>query len=182
LAYPGVCSQQFFNHKTEIYPWFQNMPESFGPSSASEAAPAIESLSPGSIAKLPAMDRNPDQQVDEIRSTYAQLQIDCNKISRVLAQVQRMLANDESSTASSRLHVRTQTGYAILLCLALVFSAILHSFDPSDTTKSNETEALIDQVIYLTIDALQYRPLASSFMPVPIVFSLAIANDIGRRA
>jgi hypothetical protein len=155
------------------------MPQPFGPTSRLHAA--------SNFAQLPAMVRNPDLHILEIQSAYTQLHIDCTKMSHVLAQFQNIKPETLNPSASAsphfqKHHVRYQTGCATVLSLALIFNAIIYSYSPSDDNILNEAEALVDSVITLTRDASQYRPLSASFMPVPIVFSLAITKDDEKRA
>jgi hypothetical protein len=78
-------------------------------------------------------------------------------------------------TRTRRLHVRWQTGYGILLFMAIVLNTMLRIYQgvASSPSLADESADFIASVLTLAEQAMQYRPLGSSATPVYLVAAYA---------
>lgn len=98
----------------------------------------------------------------------------------ILAQIPVVAGGDGRLTTplptrNRRLHVRWQTGYGILLFMAIVLNAMLRAYQggASSPSLADESADFIANVLTLAEQALQYRPLGSSATPVYLVAAYA---------
>lgn len=125
----------------------------------------------------------------EAQSRYDHVRNDCAKLQAILSKTP-MTRSPEGilvtnlAPAAKRLHVRQQTGHGILLMIALALNGCLqthHSYATDETTLASEADGLVDQVITLAEQAMQYRPLAASATPVCLMVAWAVTDDPGKQ-
>lgn len=151
----------------------------------------IESLKLRNFARMPDLLRDSNSDPAAIRSAYDVVQSDCKKMATLLSAVPIISSVHGGSTGQHlpvsvrRLHVRQQTGYGILLALAITLNStlLLHA----DTTASDrdilrlEAAAYVDEVISLATQAAQYRPLGSSSTPLCLLAAWGRTSDAAKQ-
>lgn len=129
--------------------------------------------------------RSPQMDLAEVQSRYDHVRNDCAKLQAILSKAP-MTRSPEGiivtnlAPAAKRLHVRQQTGHGILLTIALALNGSLqthNTFATNGTTLAFEADSLVDQVLILAEQAMQYRPLAASATPSCLMVAWAVTDD-----
>lgn len=140
----------------------------------------IESLELGTLAKVSALLMDPYLKLPEIHSAYQVMRADCGKMKQAVSAVFPVGLEGLPTTSLPlplrRLHVRYQTGYGILLMLAITLNATLLTCNPYDQNLVEESDTFVDEVIALAQQASQYRPLGSSATPLYLVAALVVLD------
>lgn len=148
-----------------------------------------QSLEPCNLARISTLLKNPQMNIVEIQFIYQAIRGDCEKMEHVLSQIpmnrsaEGVLITDLDPVAK-RLHVRQQTGYGILLMISLVLNVVLQTHKSSENDwllLVLEADVLIDQVINLAEQAMQYRPLAASATPICLIVAWGVTDDVLKR-
>lgn len=124
--------------------------------------------------------------LSELQARYRSLKRDCDSMESILSKTPMTRSAEgvlitDLAPAAKRLHVRQQTGHGILLMIALALNAILQTHKPSNSDLSllaSEADNLVDQVIDLATQAMQYRPLAASATPICLIAAWAVTDDV----
>jgi hypothetical protein len=154
------------------------LPEKLGPPSPADAVSVVESLKLQTLFKMSVIARNMKTSVAEARSYYPQIRADCLKMSDILSKV---AANATMSTLpflARKLHVRYQSGYGTLLCIAIFFNFMLRLHSPLDFTLIEDLHFYVVEVLVLAETASQYRPMGSSSMPLCFIAAYAVTDEL----
>lgn len=153
-----------------------------GPSAAQYRSQILE---PCNLARISSLLRDPQVQIAEVQSVYQSTRDECDKMESILSQIP-MIRNaggiliTDMVLAAKRIHVRQQTGHGILLMIALTLNGILQTHKSCDSEGARldlEADKMVDQVIGLAEQAMQYRPLAASATPMCLIVAWAVTND-----
>ncbi|KAK4224476.1 hypothetical protein QBC38DRAFT_485370 [Podospora fimiseda] len=125
----------------------------------------IECLRASSLAAISGYTRNIQGSLPEIVTFHEVWQVDLANMKALLSGMSNMAAS-ELTLAQRRIHVRRQTGYGTLLLLGMMANWALRAFVIGDMhTLELEIAMIVDEVVELAEQAIQYRPLGSSAMP-----------------
>ena len=145
----------------------------------------MDSLRNRNLARVTTLIRDPVTHLQEIEITYHRVREDSAKMARILAEIPVVQAADGRLTTplpipSRRLHMRWQTGYGILLLVAIMLNKILRFYRSTSNGSSlrEESSEFVDSIIVLAEQASQYRPLGASASSVFLLAAYA-ALDIG---
>lgn len=173
--------ESFVNPRIQIPPDLWGLPETFGPISPADEQSRISSLSNRNLAHFTALIREPELHLLEIHSTYQRVYADCAKMKAILAQIPVVLMPDGRLTTplparNRALHVAWQTGYGILLFMVIVLNAVQRAYGGVVDVESLETQSagFVADVLALSEQAMQYRPLGASATPVYLVAAYAV--------
>jgi len=176
--------ESFANHKIKLDPrlWTPSpgSPAIPLPSRPSNKAADIECLRPTNLAAVSSFTRDIQGNLPAIISMYQTLQNDLAKMKTLLSG---MVSKPSGGLTldESRLHVRRQTGYGVLLLLGMMANWALSAYGVGDASALQiEKDTLVDEVAELAGDAVRYRPLGSGAMPGFIMAARAITGDADR--
>lgn len=142
---------------------------------ARDNAIGIQSLKLQVLAKVPEYLRNLEIHLPVIKSTYHQMKID-------LSTLRHSLENLGRAPHTKTLHSRFQAVYSLILAFTNILNTFLRAFPHDDNSLLPESVAYFDETISLAEDALQYRPLGSSTMPLVPTSAWVATNDSSRRS
>ncbi|KAF7862537.1 hypothetical protein EAF04_007410 [Stromatinia cepivora] len=142
---------------------------------ARDNAIRIQSLKLQVLAKVPEYLRNPEQHLPAIKSTYHQMKID-------LSTMRHSLENLGRAPHTKTLHSRFQAAYGLILAFTNILNTLLRAFPHDHASLLPESIAYFDETISLAEDALQYRPLGSSAMPLVLTSAWVATKDISQRS
>jgi hypothetical protein len=138
-----------------------------------EDASRIDSLQVQSLARMSKLLQNPDDDLVETWSTYLQLRSDRSKMTALLLKASMLSPSD----SARNIQVRVQSGYALLLALALLFNVVLRTFQSTfDLGLIEECNLLVDEGVSIAKQAARYRPLGSSSLPLCLVVAWAVSD------
>ena len=141
---------------------------------ARDNAIGIESLKLQTLAKVPDYLRYPEEYLPEIESTYTQMKIDISTMRNSL--------NKLGQAPNTRtLHSRFQAAYSLILSFANLLNSLLRVFSEDHTSLIPESVCYVGETILLAEEALEYRPLGSSAMPLVLTTAWVATSDISRR-
>lgn len=135
----------------------------------------IHSLKLYVLAQIPEYLRYPELHLPAIKSTYHQMTIDLSKMRLTLDDLGR-------NPLTKTLHSRFQAAYSLVLSFANIMNSILRIFPHDDTSLFSEAQGFVEETIALAEDALQYRPLGSSAMPLVLTTAWVATQDISQRS
>ncbi|KAF7909336.1 uncharacterized protein EAF01_003054 [Botrytis porri] len=141
---------------------------------ARDNAIGIESLKLQTLAKVPEYLRYPEEYLPEIKSTYAQMKID-------LSTMRNSLDKLRQAPHTRTLHSRFQAAYSLILSFANLLNSLLRVSSDDHTSLIPESVCFVEETIVLAEDALEYRPLGSSAMPMVLTTAWVATSDISRR-
>ncbi|TGO57946.1 hypothetical protein BCON_0060g00200 [Botryotinia convoluta] len=141
---------------------------------ARDDAIGIESLKLQTLAKVPEYLRYPEEYLPEIKSTYIQMKID-------LSTMRKSLDKLRLAPHTRTLHSRFQAAYSLILSFANLLNSLLRAFSDDHTSLIPESVCYVEETIVLAEDALEYRPLGSSAMPMVLTTAWVATIDISRR-
>lgn len=104
-----------------------------------------------------------------------------------LATLRVLLETLAQSPDTKTQHSRLQGAYSLLLSFANVLNSFLRALSsdqPHTITSASlvvESEGFVGETIKLATDALVYRPLGSSSMPLVLTTAWVATKDLGRR-
>jgi len=140
----------------------------------------FESMKLHSLAKLPAMFKNPRKQFYEIEFAYEKVRYDLPKLASRVDAIRATFAQLSCPNVEARrLYAQFQAAYGILLTVALVLNSIIGVMRPLDATYARELTSYAEDIMQLADHAQQFRPLGSSFMPLPLCMAWGTTTDIG---
>lgn len=184
LTFITQILESFVNPRINIDPNLWGLPETFGPCSPADAQSTVDSLRNRNLARITTLIRDPTTHAIEIEMTYQRVLEDTTRMANILAQIPVVAAADGRLTTplpvtSRRLHVRYQTGYGILLLIAIMLNRILRFYGSPNILQSlkDESVRLVDSIILLTEQASQYRPLGSSASSVFLLAAYAALDE-----
>lgn len=137
------------------------------------------------LARTSMLLRSPEMDLAEVQCKYDHVRNNCAKLEAILSKApisrsqEGILITNLPPTAK-RLHVRQQTGHGILLMIALALNKILQTQNSSASDRSTlslEADNLVDQVLTLAEQAMQYRPLAASATPLCLIVAWAVTDN-----
>ncbi|ATZ53036.1 hypothetical protein BCIN_08g06490 [Botrytis cinerea B05.10] len=141
---------------------------------ARDNAIGIESLKLQTLAKVPDYLRYPKEYLPEIESTYTQMKIDISTMRNSL--------NKLGQAPNTRtLHSRFQAAYSLILSFANLLNSLIRVFSEDHTSLIPESVCYVGETILLAEEALEYRPLGSSAMPLVLTTAWVATSDISRR-
>jgi hypothetical protein len=144
-----------------------------GPRVLAEDGSRVDSLQIRNLARMSKVLQQPEDDLIETRSMYHQLQSDRNKMLALLLKVSKLPPSDTTRNTE----VRVQSGYALLLALALLFNAVLRTFESTiDFSLAGESAFLVDEAVSNAKQAAQHRPLGSSSVPLCLVVAWAVSD------
>ncbi|TGO22442.1 hypothetical protein BPAE_0168g00130 [Botrytis paeoniae] len=141
---------------------------------ARDNAIGIESLKLQTLAKVPEYLGYPEEYLPEIKSTYAQMKID---LSTMRTSLDKLCQAPRTRT----LHSRFQVAYSLILSFANLLNSLLRVLSEDHTSLIPESVCYVEETIVLAVDALEYRPLGSSAMPLVLTTAWVSTSDISRR-
>ncbi|KAF5877158.1 putative transcription factor cys6 protein [Botrytis fragariae] len=141
---------------------------------ARDNAIRIESLKLQTLAKVPEYLRYPQQYFLEIESTYAQMKID-------LSTMRNSLDKLRQAPHTRTLHSRFQAAYSLILSFANLLNSLLRVFSNDLPSLIPESVCYVEETIVLAEEALEYRPLGSSAMPMVLTTAWVATSDMSRR-
>ncbi|TGO49889.1 hypothetical protein BOTNAR_0413g00010 [Botryotinia narcissicola] len=141
---------------------------------ARDNAIGIESLKLQTLAKVPEYLRYPKEYLSEIKSTYIQMKIDLSTMRNTLDKLGQ-------APHTRTLHSRFQAAYSLILSSANLLNSLLRVLSEDHTSIIPESVRYIDETIVLAEEALEYRPLGSSAMPLVLTTAWVATSDVSRR-
>ncbi|KAF7929749.1 hypothetical protein EAE99_004653 [Botrytis elliptica] len=141
---------------------------------ARDNAVGIESLKLQTLAKVPEYLRYPGEYLPEIKSTYIQMKID-------LSTMRNSLDKLHQAPHSRTLHSRFQAAYSLILSFANLLNSLLRALSEDLTSLIPESVCYVEETIVLAEEALEYRPLGSSAMPMVLTTAWVATSDVSRR-
>ncbi|TGO36004.1 hypothetical protein BHYA_0138g00170 [Botrytis hyacinthi] len=141
---------------------------------ARDNAIRIESLKLQTLAKVPEYLRYPKEYLPEIKSTYVQMKIDLSTMRNTLGKLRQ-------APHARTLHSRFQAAYSLILSFANLLNSLLRVLSEDHTSLIPEWVCYVEETIVLAEDALEYRPLGSSAMPMVLTTAWVATSDISRR-
>ena len=181
-------AESLANQKIRLDPRILTFPKLLGPRTTVQDAHNIESLRLNTLARTVELTRDGKGHLPEIRSAYELARSDCAKLKAVLSEVPLQPSADDILTSGLvsvpeiRFHVRQQACYGVLLSVAIMLSAILTANEPSNRSLELEASIYVDEVINLSHQAEQYRPLGSSGTPLYLITAWSVAEDPDKQA
>ncbi|KAF7955585.1 hypothetical protein EAE96_004511 [Botrytis aclada] len=141
---------------------------------ARDKAIGIESLKLQTLAKVPEYLRYPEKHLPEIKSTYVQMRID-------LSTMRNSLDKLRQAPHTRTLHSRFQAAYSLILSFANLLNSLLRVSSDDRISLIPESVCYVEETIVLAEDALEYRPLGSSAMPMVLTTAWVATSDKSRR-
>ncbi|KAF7943633.1 uncharacterized protein EAE97_005704 [Botrytis byssoidea] len=141
---------------------------------ARDNAIRIESLKLQTLAKVPEYLRYPKEYLSEIKSTYIQMKIDLSTMRNTLDKLGQ-------APYTRTLHSRFQAAYSLILSFANLLNSLLRVLSEDHTSLIPESVCYVDETIVLAEEALEYRPLGSSAMPLVLTTAWVATSDMSRR-
>jgi hypothetical protein len=193
--------ESFVNPKLELDPRVLTFPRPTGPHTTVQDALNIKSLGLGALTTTAQLikvaytsgAKISNEHLSQIRWAYEQTQNDCVTIKAALSQApwqQPAPPNTDPSTVTppsppsvskTRLHVRMQSCYGVLLTLSLMLGSVLQGADEQDDLV-DRANTDVDEVIQLAQEAERYRPLGSSGTPMYLIAAWSVTNGAERQA
>ncbi|KAA8568882.1 hypothetical protein EYC84_007861 [Monilinia fructicola] len=141
---------------------------------ARDNAMGIQSLKFSVMAQIPEYLRHPERHLPAIQSTYQQMKIDLSNMRYTLDHLGR-------AAHTKTLHSRFQAIYSMVLAFANVLNSLLRATSYDHTVLLPESVVFVEDTTALATDALQYRPLGSSSMPLVLTTAWVATKDKFRR-
>ncbi|KAH8654422.1 hypothetical protein BGZ60DRAFT_418471 [Tricladium varicosporioides] len=163
-----VIFESIGNPKIKLHPWLWKLTE------AHDKTVTLEGMRLGNLAKLPGFIKYPELHLLEIETLHQTIQND-------LPQT-RLIISKLSEQGMVTMHARYQALHGILLGSSIILSTIMYYFGNGDINTVADTEALIDELIAIAEDGLQYRPLGSSSVPLILTVGWVASREVSRRA
>ncbi|KAB8296758.1 hypothetical protein EYC80_002175 [Monilinia laxa] len=138
---------------------------------ARDNAMGIQSLKFSVMAQIPEYLRRPELHLLAIQSTYQQMKID-------LSNMRYTLDNLGRAPHTKTLHSRFQAIYGMVLAFANVLNSLLRAISHDNTSLLPESVGFVEETVTLATDALQYRPLGSSSMPLVLTTAWVATKDM----
>ncbi|KAK5657187.1 hypothetical protein OQA88_3245 [Cercophora sp. LCS_1] len=196
-----VTMESFVNPNLELDPRVLDFPRPSGPQETVQAALNVPSLELRALARTAQLIRGTstgsgtNEYLSQIQSSYKQTENDCITLKEALSQTPwpqppSLSGNGTSTVAKSsplpvvretRLHVRTQASYGVLLTLAIMLSSILQEADEQYSLAS-QANTHVDEILRLAQQAERYRPLGSSGTPLYLITAWSVTSDAARQA
>lgn len=181
-----VVFESFINPKIKLGPWVWDMAQNSASRGSGKGHYRPENLGLGPMARISTFLRDPKSHLDEIQSMYYALREECMKMEAILSQTPMTRSKEGILVAclpppARRIHVRQQTSHGILLMITLAFKAILCAYEPPGVdcaAMGLEADILVQHVITLAEQAMQYRPLAASATPLCLMVAWAVTEDM----
>jgi hypothetical protein len=123
------------------------------------------------LVQIPDFIRYPEKNRAQILSSYQQAQNEC------LA-----MRNNLGSTPMIMLDTRYQTGYGMLLSLAMFLNSIVSVFRPHDISLPEESATMRSEIMTLAWQVMDRRPLGAGYIPVCLIAAWIGSNDLMERA
>jgi hypothetical protein len=153
-----------------VHPWLSKV------AGARDNAMPFESLKLQTLAKLQQYVAHPEAHLNDILATYEYTRVDIPQLRERLSKLAPPAGSGNIS------HCRFQTMYSIVLAFASILNTILRSFGLEDMTLAEESVGLIDELITVTNDAAQYKPLGSGAIPLFLTTAWAATRDKSKQA
>ncbi|KAI9648913.1 hypothetical protein NHQ30_001479 [Ciborinia camelliae] len=141
---------------------------------ARDNAIGIASLKLRVLAQIPEFLRYPKIHLPAIQSTYHQMKSDLTTLRHTLDQL------GQSSRTQTQ-HSRFQAVYSMILAFANILNSMLRAFSPDEISLLVESVTWVEKSISLAEDALKYRPLGSSSMPMVLTAAWVATKVVARR-
>jgi hypothetical protein len=134
------------------------------------------SLKQRNLARLPVFIRNPEPHLDEIKQAYQQNAKDIPKIQQLL------FSTPPQPGPIGTLHCRFQAVYGLVLMYSTFLNTLLCCFEPDNPSLAKDARNYIQEILTLAEDAMPYRPLGSSSMPLCLISAWIATSDETTRA
>lgn len=186
MLYCLQIMESYVNPRIELDPQLWSLPETFGPRSPTDQHTWVESLKNRNLARITTLIRDPETHLPEIETTYQRICGDCATMAAILATIPVVPAADGRLSTplplrARRLHVRWQTGYGILLSIAILLNRLLSIYrgpdSPDVSSLRDDRPGFVDGVILLAEQASQYRPLGSSATSLFLLAAYAVLEE-----
>lgn len=137
------------------------------------------------LLRIPDYLRDPELR-HEARSIYPRLVAVVEKLGRRLADISILQADPygysksfftSAKSATARLLAHYQRLYGIALLLSTLVNFVLRTFDPNNITLCAECRHFVKEIVAVSGQACQFRPLGSRHMTICLAVAWGIATD-----
>ncbi|KAH6603563.1 hypothetical protein Trco_008338 [Trichoderma cornu-damae] len=177
--YVPVVLEAIFNPRIRLSPWFsQFKSRAFGPPAPiTHNARNVMSLELRNLAHIPDLIREPVKHMDDISVSYQRMRVEIPLLKRALGHADAV-ASETRSDATTKFRIQHQVSFGLLLGCALIFNGYLRAFGADDGHMVREANTMADDAVRLAHDAVQYRPLGASFIPLCLIPGWAATDDV----
>jgi len=139
------------------------------------------------MARIPDFVHAPRTHLSEIQDLYRRACLDVEEFTTRKAEISQQLFEGKYASFAKRAVVTERiiplchTAHGMLLTITLGCNTILAALHPWDTTLADDNARFCDDVLLLSQQVSQYRPLGASHLPLCLVAAyLAVADPVKR--
>lgn len=130
---------------------------------------------------------DPFPHLEEIRTAYGRMRSDSLALRNTLDEMDAVSPVPASPTSlraaelGMRAHSQVQAAFGVLLSLTIISNVTLRAFDTDNKELEDDSIAFCADVLKLSKSACQYRPMAASFVPLPLIIAWAATDDVVKK-
>jgi hypothetical protein len=114
------------------------------------------------LGRIPDYMRQPEAHLQDIHDAYLTLQIDAKKLKEFL----NLLRGDSPRIPVIKNYALTQSAYAVTVVLLVLANVAMRAFEPWNLALEQEASVWEEEILTLGENALHFRPLGASYMPM----------------
>ncbi len=164
------------NPKIELEPWLSQLNAEY--MAKQEGESPFPTMEMRGLRRIPTYMRYPEENIDGIRRLYENLKVEGAKLRPILEGFR----NGASGPPLTMMYSELQAILGLWLTLSICTNAILSIFYPSELVFIEDWPVLYEQIVQLSKDAMSFRPLGASYIPLCLLCAWGTTDDPSKRA
>lgn len=165
------------NRRLELHPALWDMVNEWGPPSSRMLPQKLpwESFRLSKLASMARLARDPDDHFEEIQANYHGLRLDTPRFARFIFGLTD--PDSENFTTNQKTLTEARAALSVILGVTVTFNGILRAFGSDDVQLWEDMPVYVEDTLMLAEVGLPFRPLGSSYVPLPIIAAWAVTDD-----